>query len=231
MNFNFYLFDLDGTLLNLGDIGAYVDQILKETFTKLEASNPPNKDEKYKLWSSEEDFFDVLREWGVKNPHNFWKVYDEIDFNWRKELIEKKKIFLYKDVYNILKKIHHHKNNKKLALISNAAYYIVDFILEKFNITSFFHERFSLGYYINDQELAKPSPKGILKILDKFQYDPSKSKAILVGDSKYDIIAAKKANIYACLIRREIYTSNKNHKKWEIQPDFVIGGLNELLYL
>jgi hypothetical protein len=35
MKFDFYLFDLDGTLLHLGDIGAYVDQILKETFTRL----------------------------------------------------------------------------------------------------------------------------------------------------------------------------------------------------
>ncbi|MFX1302161.1 MAG: HAD family hydrolase [Promethearchaeota archaeon] len=231
MKYNFYLFDLDGTLLHLGNIGAYVDQILIETFIRLEASNPPKNNEKYRLWSPEEDFFDVLEEWGVKNPHNFWKVYDEIDFNWRKKLIEKKQVFLYKDVYNILEKLYHHKNNKKLAIVSNTAYYIVEFILEKFNITKFFHEIFSLGYYNNDQELAKPSPKGVLTILDKFEYNPKESKAILVGDSKFDIIAAKKANIYACLIRREINPHNKQYKKWNIQPDFVIEGLNELLYL
>jgi len=231
MKFDFYLFDLDGTLLHLGDIGAYVDQILKETFTRLEASNPPNKNEKYKLWSPEEDFFDILEEWGVKNPHNFWKIYDEIDFIWRKKLIEKKQVFLYKDVKNILNKITDHKNNKKLALISNAAYYIVDFILEKFKIFNFFHERFSLGYYVNDQELAKPSPKGILTILDKFQYNPKQSNAIFVGDSKFDIIAAKKANICACLIRRDINPRNKNYKNWDIQPDFVIERLDELLHI
>ncbi len=231
MKFDFYLFDLDGTLLHLGDIGAYVDQILKETFTRLEASNPPKKNEKYKLWSPEEDLFDVLEEWGVKSPHNFWKVYDEIDFNWRKKLIEKKKVFLYKDVYNILEKLYHHKSSKKLAIISNTAYYIVEFILEKFNITKFFHEIFSLGYYNNDQGVAKPSPKGVLTILDKFEYDPKESKAILVGDSKFDMIAAKKADIYACLIRRKINTHNKQYKKWNIQPDFVIEGLDELLYL
>ena len=33
------------------------------------------------------------------------------------------------------------------------------------------------------------------------------------------------------LIRREITSRNKQYKKWEIQPDFVIEGLNELLYL
>ncbi|MFW9999273.1 MAG: HAD family hydrolase [Candidatus Hermodarchaeota archaeon] len=230
MRFDFYLFDLDGTLLHLGNIGDYVDQILVETFSKLEASNPPKKNEKYKLWSPEEDFFDVLKEWGVKNPQNFWKFFDEIDFKWRKKLIEKNQIFLYKDVYSTLEKIYNHKKNK-LALISNAAYYIVDFILNKFNIIQFFHEIFSLGYYQNDQELAKPSPKGILTILDKFKYNPKEFKAILVGDSKFDIIAAKKACIYACLIRREINARNKRYKKWTIQPDFVIEGLNELFYL
>jgi len=231
MNFDFYLFDLDGTLLHLGNIGAYVDQILIETFTRLEASNPPKKNEKYKLWSPEEDFFDVLEEWGVKNPQNFWMVFDEIDFKRRKKLIEKNQVFLYKDVYNILERIHHQKYNKKLAIVSNTAYYIVEFILKKFNITKFFHETFSLGYYNNDQKLAKPSPKGVLTILDKFKYDPKESKAILVGDSKFDIIAAKKAGIYACLIRREINARNKQYKKWKIQPDFVIEGLDELLYL
>ncbi len=231
MRFDFYLFDLDGTLLHLGNIGAYVDQILIETFIRLEASNPPKKNEKYKLWSPEEDFFDVLEEWGVKNPQNFWKVFDEIDFKLRKKLIENEQAFLYKDVYNILEKIYHHKYNKKLAIVSNTAYYIVEFILKKFGIINFFHETFSLGYYNNDQELAKPSPKGVLTILDKFKYDPKESKAILVGDSKFDIIAAKKADIYACLIRREINNQNKNYNKWDIQPDFVIKGLDELVHL
>ena len=230
MNFDFYLFDLDGTLLYLGNIRKYVNKILEKTFTKLEATNPPQKNEKYRLWSPVENFFDVLEEWGVKNPQNFWKVFDEIDFKWRKKLIEKNQIFLYNDVYSTLEKIYQHKENK-LALISNAAYYIVGFILNKFNITQFFHEIFSLGYYQNDQELAKPSPKGILTILDKFKYNTKESKAILIGDSQYDIIAAKKASIYACLIRREINPRNKQYKKWNVQPDFIIEGLNELFYL
>ncbi len=230
MKFNIYLFDLDGTLLHLGNIRTYVDQILEETFDILEASNPPEKNEKYRLWSPEEDFFDVLEEWGIKHPQNFWKVFDELDFKWRKILIEKNQIFLYKDVYNTLEKIFKHKEYK-LAIVSNAAYYIVDFILDNFKITQYFHETFSLGYYEKDQEFAKPSPKGILTILNKFKFDPRESKAIFIGDSKLDIVAAKKANINACLIRREIGPRNKHYKEWDIQPDFVIEGLNDLFYL
>jgi len=231
MEFDFYLFDLDGTLLHLGNIGTYVDQILRKTFSRLEASNPPIGDEKYKLWSPKVDFFDVLKEWGVKKPENFWKFFDEIDFKKRKILIKKKKAFLYQDVKYVLDKIYHHKDSKKLAIVTNTAYYICEYILNKFNIGKFFHEIFSLGYYDNDQEFAKPSEKGILTLLDKFKYDPKVSKAILVGDSKFDIIAAKKANIHACLIIRDKDPRNRHYKKWDIQPDSVIEGLEELLYL
>jgi len=231
MNFDFYLFDLDGTLLHLGNIGAYADNILVKTLDKLKAHYPPDRNERFKLWLSEEGYIYVLGEWGVEEPQNFWKFYDEIDFEKRKILIEKKEIFLYNDVKTILEKVYYNKYNKKLAIVSNTAYYIVDYVLNKFDISKYFHEIFSLGYYNNDQELAKPSPKGILTILDKFEYDPKESKALLVGDSKFDIIAAKNANIYACLIRRDIHTRNRHYKKWDVQPDFVIEGFDELLYL
>ena len=225
------MFDLDGTLLHLGNIGAYVDQILVQTFSRLNASNPPKGNEKYKLWSPEEDFFDVLEEWGVEKPQDFWKVYDEIDFEKRKYLIEKNKIYLYRDVKTVLEKIFSHQDNKKLAIISNTAYYIVEYILKKFNIAHYFHESFSLGYYTNDQELAKPSPKGVLKLLKRFNYDSKDSKAILIGDSMFDVIAAKKANIYACLIRRDIDASKRQYKQWDIKPDFIIETLEELIDL
>lgn len=231
MRFNFYLFDLDGTLLHFGNIGAYADQILGETLERLKANYPQNRNERYKLWLSDENFFNVLQEWDVKDPQDFWKVYDEIDFEKRKILIEKNKVYLYKDVTTVLKKIYHDKDNKKLAIISNAAYYIVEYVLEKFNIDKYFHESFGLGYYDNDQELAKPSPKGVLKILKKFNYDPKESKAILVGDSMFDVIAAKKANIYACLIRRDVNTPKRHYKQRDIKPDFIIESLEELLNL
>ena len=89
MKYNIYLFDLDGTLLHLGNMGVYVDQILTDTLKRLDASYFPIKNEKYRLWASEEEFFNALNEWGVKEPQNFWKVFDEIDLKWRKELIEK----------------------------------------------------------------------------------------------------------------------------------------------
>ncbi|MFW9878818.1 MAG: hypothetical protein ACFFG0_37540, partial [Candidatus Thorarchaeota archaeon] len=102
MNFDYYLFDLDGTLLNLGNIRAYAEKILIETLNKLKAKYLPIGNERFKLWSSEQNYLKVLEEWGVKEPQNFWKYFDEIDFNKRKILVKEKRVFLYQDVKYVL---------------------------------------------------------------------------------------------------------------------------------
>lgn len=227
MNFDYYLFDLDGTLLNLGNIGAYADEILVEVLKRLNIINPPDRVERKNLWLNKENYLNVLDKWGAANPKDFWKFYDEIDFEKRKILLAKKELSLFDDVIGTLEKISQHVDNKKLAIVTNTIDDIVNYFLNTFNISSFFHEVFSLGFK-NDQSFAKPSPDGILTILKKLNYNSKVNKAIMIGDSIFDIMAAKKAKISACLIRRDI---EKNYKEWEIQPDYVIKSLSELIDL
>ena len=225
MNFDFYLFDLDGTLLNLGNIGAYADEILIEVLKRLNITKAPDRAERKNLWFNIENYITVLDNWGASNPKDFWKFFDEIDFEKRKILLAKKELSLFDDVIETLEKISNHVDYKKLAIVTNTIHDIVNYFLNTFNISGYFHEVFSLGFN-NDQNSAKPSPDGILTILKKFNYKSKVNKAIMIGDSSFDIIAAKKAKISACLIRRGI---EKNYKEWEIQPDYVIKSLNELI--
>ena len=227
MNFDYYLFDLDGTLLNFGNIGGYADEILVEVLKRLNITSTPDRVERKTLWLNIENYIDVLDKWGATNPKNFWKFFDEIDFEKRKKLLAKKELSLFDDVIETLEKISNHVDYKKLAIVTNTIDDIVNYFLNIFNISSYFHEVFSLGFE-NDQSFAKPAPDGILTILKKFNYNSKVNKAIMIGDSIFDIMAAKKAKISACLIRRNI---EKNYKEWEIQPDYVIKGLNELIEL
>jgi len=71
----------------------------------------------------------------MENCENFWKYFDKIDFKKRKLLIEKQEIYFFKDVNDTLKKIG--VAEKKAALISNTADYIIEFILEKFKFSHF----------------------------------------------------------------------------------------------
>lgn len=228
MTFKFYLFDLDGTLLNLGNIRAYADQIFTKTLTILKAPNIPNREEKLKFWLAGKDYIKVLNKWGISKPQNFWIVYDKVDFEHRKVLINQKKIGLFNDVKDILIKIFEISN--KLAIVTNTAGYVVEYILKKFNISKCFHEIFSMGPGI-DEKFAKPSPSGIFSILRKFNYDQKYHKALMIGDSMVDIIAAKKANITACLITRDKKRYPEDYEDWLYSPDFIIESLDELLRL
>ncbi|MFX1429910.1 MAG: hypothetical protein ACFFCY_07055, partial [Promethearchaeota archaeon] len=92
MKFDCYIFDLDGTLLNLGNIGAYADQILVETLIKLGAKTIPSKIERRELWFSGQNFQQILKKWGISKSTDFWKCYDQTDFEKRKILLLKKEI-------------------------------------------------------------------------------------------------------------------------------------------
>ncbi len=229
MKFDFYLFDLDGTLLDLGNIGAHADQILEETLRRLNVDNIPDINERKELWFSGGQFQKVLKNWGIIDSDNFWKYYDKTDFEKRQVLLRNKEISLFKDVKTVLELIHNHKDDKKIAICTNTANYIVDFFLKYFKIIHYFHEIFSMGDA--NQEFAKPSPKGILTILKKFDFDHHNKKAIMIGDSIHDIRAAKEAKISSCLIDHQKGNEIKHYKQWKIQPDYVIEYLSELIDL
>jgi HAD superfamily hydrolase (TIGR01549 family) len=229
MKYDTYLFDLDGTLLDLGNIGTYADRILVETLKKLKVDKIPSRSERRELWFSGGDFQKVLKNWGILFEDNFWKNYDKTDFEIRKILLKNGEISLFKDVKDVLELIHNHKENKNLAICTNTADYIVDYFLKYYKINHYFHEIFSMGDA--NQALAKPSPKGILTILKKLDFDFEKKTAIMVGDSIHDIKAAKDARVASCLINRWKKNGIIRYKQWKIQPDYVIDHLHELIDL
>ncbi|MHA1293963.1 MAG: HAD family hydrolase [Promethearchaeota archaeon] len=228
MRFDYYLFDLDNSLLHIPNPSEYFDDVLVKTLKTLSTKDIPERQKRNNFWSSGENFINLLTEWGVKDVDKFWKYFDEIDFKKRKELTLKNKIFFYEDVYPVLDKIN--EKNKKLALVSNTANYIVDYMLKIFKVNHYFNEIFALGFN-KDIEFAKPSPKGILIVLKRMNYNPKKSNAIMIGDSSADIIAAKRAKITSCLIRRDLKKYSNGFDGWEHQPDFIIEKLDDLFEL
>ncbi|MFX1488626.1 MAG: HAD family hydrolase [Promethearchaeota archaeon] len=229
MRFDIYIFDLDGTLLNLGNVGAYADQNLIDTLKSLQVPDIPSKEERQKFFSSH-NYIQVLENWNILNPEKFWHNYDKVDYEKRKTLISKKKLTLFHDVKEVLESIFNHDDSKIIAIVTNTADFVVEFVLKKFDIFHYFREIFSLGKEVS-QDHAKPSPNGINLILKKNGYDPKHDKALMIGDSIVDIMAAKKANIFSCLINRPINNNVKNLYSWKYQPDYVIEDLHELLEL
>ena len=116
MKYDTYLFDLDGTLLDLGNIGNYADRILIETLKKLKVEKIPSRSERRELWFSGGNFQKILNNWGILHEDNFWENYDKTDFEIRKNLLKKSEISLFKDVKEVLEFIHNYKEHKNLAI-------------------------------------------------------------------------------------------------------------------
>jgi len=228
MNFKYYLFDLDNCLLDIPNPSEYFDNILVETIKILSADPIPNRQERNKFWYSGEKYIGILKKWGLADLNHFWKHFDEIDFEHRKELFNKDELKLFNDVKNVLNELIN--AGKKLAIVSNSADYIIEYILINFYIKDFFHEILGLGFD-KDQEIAKPSPAGILSVLKKLNYNSNDSEAIMIGDSILDVFAAKRAGITACLIKRDYKKYPKGYSDWKYQPDFIIESLDEIFEL
>ena len=227
--YDYYLFDLDNCLLHIPKPREYFDNILIETLKHLSnKKDVPDKKDRDRFWTSGEMYLNLLSKWGVSGASVgpiFWKYFDEIDFKHRKDLINNGKIYLYNDVIDVLEELCY--RNKKIGLVSNTADYIVGFFIEKFKLSPFFSEILGLGHD-KDQAIAKPSPKGILHVLHNLDYDPKISNAIMVGDSHVDVFAAKRANIAACLLKRDEYKYS-TRSDWKFLPDYEIDNLKELL--
>ena len=53
----------------------------------------------------------------------------------------------------------------------------------------------------------------------------------MVGDSYVDIFAAKRADIHACLIKRDFDKYPDGYADWEYKPDTIIKDLKAILDL
>lgn len=229
MKFGYYVFDLDNCLLKIPDPSNYFNNILIKSLKKLNSKIIPNESERVQFWTSGPDYPKVLKKWGVNEPNRFWHTFDEVDFTNRKLLLSKKKINLFDDVFQVLHELK--QNNKKICLVSNTSETIIEHIFEEFDMGHFFHSIFGMGAK-KDESLAKPSPEGIKQVLEEVNYNLRKSKdAIMVGDSYVDIFAAKRADIHACLIKRDFDKYPDGYADWEYKPDTIIKDLKAILDL
>lgn len=81
------------------------------------------------------------------------------------------------------------QQNYKLAIITNKPFEFIEPILQKLNI----EQRFTLYIGGDSLPLKKPDPSPLLYVCEKLHVKPE--NAVMIGDSKNDILAASSANI------------------------------------
>lgn len=183
------IFDLDGTLLD-----TY--ELIRESFVHVFEMHMPNyayTEEEIQSFFGPvlEDSFatltndhteilkmvDTYRHFNIKNHDVFLKT-----FQGAKEVIEKLK-----------------QEGYQLAVYSNKRRDAIFRGLDLVGLTSYFEFVVSS----DDVENVKPHPEGVNKVLQYFKSD----NAIMVGDTTYDIKAAKAANILAMGVTWSFYSA------------------------
>lgn len=104
-----------------------------------------------------------------------------------------------------------------LALVTNSGRRPAHHILRKHDIEKFFRVKVTR----DDSPRLKPRGDGIVLAVSLLKVDPA--DAIYIGDSVYDIKAAREAGVMAAIVLGGVHSAERVIKE---QPDFVISDLS-----
>lgn len=129
---------------------------------------------------------------------------------------------LQKNILPVLKQLSGSK--KRLSVLTTSGRAAVDGILKNLKIYDYFDTTITFDDVMNH----KPDPEGVFTILKKHNVKPE--NAIIIGDTRNDIVAGKSAAISTVMyypdIHEQIY--DKDHLL-ALNADYYIRDLNELL--
>ncbi len=211
MRINCVLFDLDNTLVGIPETWQYFDDLIKIVLKEDYQLPTPAKNERDSLWRSGNKYVEILKNWGVSDPDDFWIRFDQRDGVKRKKLIANGQLILYDDVIPTLERLK--KIGIKTGIVSNTPEFIVEYELAEYNLDIFFDKVLGLG---DDQSMCKPEPDGINMVLKKLECLPSNT--IFIGDSEVDLIAAQRANVFPLYIARDEQNTKKLKNISKVDP-------------
>jgi 2-phosphoglycolate phosphatase len=202
------LFDLDGTLIDsVPDLTSSIDFMMQKLGKKGYGE-------------------EIVREWvgeGAKKLVQRALQKEDVDReleifldHYSKNLCIHTKLFT--DVETTLKELK--SRGFTLAIVTNKPHIFVKEILERLEIFYLFDEFLGAGIV----KEKKPSPKPLLHICEKLGFSPD--EAVMVGDSKSDILSAKRANILSIAVT---YGYNHGVSVKEYEPDIIIDNFSQIL--
>ena len=202
------IFDLDGTLI---DSVPDLTEAINKTFNELGIDNVTEDEVRNYLGNGARTL--IERALKNKNDQNLLQEALKIFKNHYKNNVCVK-TSLYPGVKETLEKLP----NKK-AIVTNKPYEFVGEILKTLGIDGHFE------MYIGGESLPekKPSPLPLLYVCEKMGFEPENS--VMIGDSKNDIIAAKKAGIKSIAVN---YGYNYGEDVKIFEPDIIIDEFTKL---
>lgn len=129
---------------------------------------------------------------------------------------------LFPDAKNVLETLK--SKGKKLALITASRREIIDIAITRHDLL----DLFAITICGDEMKAQKPDPDGLLVVLRKFDMQPD--RAIMVGDSPKDLLAAKNAGTDSLLFYPPEH--EMQHSREELMkcgPTYTVSSWRELL--
>lgn len=213
--FKLVIFDLDGTLVNTLDD---MTNAANRTLVYFGMPEVSKNHVKYAIGSGIDNFFNELTDKQI----NIKKAGVQFAKNYLKNLTRKSR--LYSGIIDVLQALKRKKTI--LYVVTNKPQVFSEKVLKNLRIKKYFKKIIGAkgSAKAGEKERLKPSPYYIKKILKKEKIKPG--EALIIGDSKTDVLAAKNAKTVSCAV---LYGFRKYEELKKYHPDFFIKKPMEIL--
>lgn len=209
------LFDLDGTLIDSSEI------VVDAYYNSLIEYNYPIKSRDFIAKLAGKSTFETARSMGIEEEdvrlidQYFWDYFG----NYSRDLDTKP--VLFEGTTEFIEYLH--KQDISLGLVTSNEASSAKILLEKAGLRQYFNA--IVGK--EDTEEKKPSAQPIEKVLERMNFsrqNQNHHEVWFIGDTKYDIEAAKNASIISVAIPQE-HTYNT---VIEAEPDYLVNSMKDL---
>ena len=203
------LFDFDGTIM---DTNTIILKSWQHTFNTVLGRDP--------------DFELIKQTFGEPLDETMKKLFPDRDTH---EMVEtyrnyqrhiyREDITMFPGTKEVIEELK--RRGYQVAIVTSRLWSSTTQGLYKFDIAHMFDAVVSA----EDTTIHKPDPTPILLCLDKLGIEPD--EALMVGDSKFDILCARNAGVESCLVSWTITVDDELRR--ELAPEYYITEASQLL--
>ena len=207
--FKAVLFDFDGTIM---DTNTIILKSWKHTFNTVLERDPVHEE--------------IVATFGEPLDVTMGKLFPDRDTHEMVETYRNYQRHIYKDditmfpgMKDVILELK--ERGYKVAIVTSRLWYSTRTGLYKFDIADMFDAVVSA----EDTTIHKPDPTPCLLCLEKLGIGPE--EALMVGDSKFDILCARNAGVESCLVSWTISVSEELRR--QLAPEYYITDAKQLL--
>lgn len=208
MKYSVVLFDLDGTLINTNEL------ILTTFMHTLEKHCPGKYTRQDVLACMGEPLIDQMIRFDETQAEEMVKTYHAYNVAKHDELVEE-----FPHVREVLTQLH--AAGVTMAVVTNKRRLVVEMGLKRFGFDLLMSEVIT----VEDVAKGKPEPDMIDLALEKLKARPE--QALMVGDSRYDLMAAKRAGVACAGVGWSLHTEELK----QLEPEYFLEDMRQLLDL